>query len=190
MRDILKSIDDGTFVEPSKMTLDEYLNQWLKHCKGQIEQTSLDMYTSLCKNHIIPKLGKVRLQKVTPVMIQDFYADELENGRMNAKSEKKGLSPTTVKHIHTTLHTALEHAVNLGLLATNPCQRVKKPRRAKKETASWTPEEAWQFIQATESDKLHSLFVLVLGTGLRRGEVLGLKWDAVNLDNGTITVKT
>jgi|GEM_PF-360236 len=206
LREILTAIENGRFVERSRMTLGEYLESWLAGLEGRVEVTSRECYASLCRQHIIPKLGHVEIQKLTPIKIKNFYVEEQLNGRIGrrestgnngekpnseqAQAQSGRLSPTTVRHIHMTLNNALNEAVELGLIPDNPCKRVKPPRREKKEAVAWTPDEAVQFLRAIADDRLYALFALALGTGMRRGEILALKWENVDLDNGTVEIKS
>lgn len=187
LRDLLHSIDEGTFVEPAKMTVEQYLEQWLETHKTNVEPTTYDWYVLVCRKHIAPHLGRVQLQKLTPLAIQQFYASKLQEGRLDGKG--KTLSPNTVRHIHRVLHKALNAAVKLQLIPRNPCDAVEPPKPVKKEARYWTPEEAARFLEAIQEDRLYALFYVALGTGLRRGELLGLRWQDVDLNEGRLTVR-
>lgn len=187
LRDLLHSIDEGTFVEPAKMTVEQYLEQWLETHKANVEPTTHDWYALVCRKHIAPHLGRVQLQKLTPLAIQQFYASKLQEGRLDGKGVS--LSPNTVRHIHRVLHKALNAAVKLQLIPRNPCDAVEPPKAVKKEARYWTPEEAAQFLEAIQEDRLYALFYVALGTGLRRGELLGLRWQDVDLTEGRLTVR-
>lgn len=187
LRDLLHSIDEGTFVEPAKMTVEQYLEQWLETHKANVEPTTHDWYALVCRKHIAPHLGRMQLQKLTPLAIQQFYASKLQEGRLDGKG--KTLSPNTVRHIHRVLHKALNAAVKLQLIPRNPCDAVEPPKPVKKEARYWTPEEAARFLEAIQEDRLYALFYVALGTGLRRGELLGLRWQDVDLNEGRLTVR-
>lgn len=187
LRDLLHSIDEGIFIVPTKMTLEQYLEQWLGTHKANVEPTTHDWYTMVCRKHIAPHLGRVQLQKLTPLAVQQFYASKLQEGRLDGKGES--LSPNTVRHIHRVLHKALNAAVKLQLIPRNPCDAADPPKVVKKEARYWTPEEAAQFLEAIQEDRLYALFYVALGTGLRRGELLGLRWQDVDLNEGRLTVR-
>ena len=187
LRDLLHSIDEGTFVEPAKMTVEQCLEQWLETHKANVEPTTHDWYALVCRKHIAPHLGRMQLQKLTPLAIQQFYVSKLQEGRLDGKG--KALSPNTVRHIHRVLHKALNAAVKLQLIPRNPCDAVEPPKAVKKEARYWTPEEAAQFLEAIQEDRLYALFYVALGTGLRRGELLGLRWQDVDLNEGRLTVR-
>ncbi|HHV63187.1 MAG TPA: site-specific integrase [Firmicutes bacterium] len=187
LRDILRSIDEGTFSAPSKITLAEFLVQWLQIHKAQVATTTWEWYDMICHKHIIPELGHIPLQKLTPLAVQSFYAKKLDSKTLDGKGRQ--LSPSSVRHIHRVLHKALNHALKMQLISRNPCDAVEPPKPQKKEAKFWTPEEAGQFLEAIRDDRLYALFHLALGTGLRRGELLGLKWESIDFAKGTLTVK-
>ncbi len=187
LRDLLYSIDNGTFVQPTKMTVEQYLEQWLKMHKPNIEPTTHDWYVMVCRKHIAPHLGQIQLQKLTPLAIQKFYAHKLVAGRLDGKG--KALSPNTVRHIHSVLRKALNVAVKLQLIPRNPCDAVEPPKAVKKEASYWTPEEAAKFLKAIKGDRLYALFYTALATGLRRGELLGLQWKDIDFHNKSLTVR-
>ncbi|HHV62395.1 MAG TPA: site-specific integrase [Firmicutes bacterium] len=187
LRNLLHSIDEGTFVEPSKMTVRQFLEQWLTTHKPNVAPTTWTWYQLVCQKHIIPHLGDIPLQKLTPLAIQEFYIQKLETGRLDGKG--KTLSSNSVKHIHRILHKALETAVKLQIINRNPCDSVEPPKVVKKEARYWTPEEAAKFLEAIKDDRLYALFYLALGTGLRRGELLGLRWEDIDLAKGCLTVR-
>lgn len=186
LRDLLKKLDDGELREPTKMTVAEYLKSWLETHKNKIAETSLGWYTMICDLHIIPALGHVRLQELTPMMVQEFYNKKLGSPALNGRGT---LSASSVDHIHKVLHKALNQAVKLQLIASNPCDAAEPPKPKKKEVDFWTPEEAAKFLDAIQGDRLYALYYTALYTGMRRGEILGLKWEDVDLENGIITVR-
>jgi integrase len=187
LRNLLHSIDNGTFVQPTKMTVAQYLEQWLEMHKANVELTTHDWYAMVCRKHIAPHLGQIQLQALTPFAIQQFYSDKLKSGRLDGKGE--ALSPNTVRHIHSVLRKALNVAVKLQLIPRNPCNAVEQPRPVKKEASYWTPEEAAKFLEGIKGDRLYTLFYIALATGLRRGELLGLQWKDVDLNKRSLTVR-
>ncbi len=115
--------------------------------------------------HIVPSLGKIKVQALTPQHVQTLQVKKL----------KEGLSSTTVSAIHGVLHKALDDAVKTGLVARNVCDVVSPPRKKHKEIKPLTPEQACKLLQAAKRHPQEALFVLTLATGMRRGELLGLK---------------
>ncbi len=187
LRDLLHSLDDGTLVQPTKVSVAQYLEQWLANHKASVAFTTWEWYDMVCRKHIAPHLGHVPLQKLTPLAIQEFYTKKLQSGRLDGKGE--ALSSNSVRHIHRVFHKALDAAVKLQLIPRNPCDAVESPKVVRKEARYWTPDEAAQFLKAIQADRLYALFYVALGTGLRRGELLGLRWEDVDLTEGHLTVR-
>lgn len=171
-RDLETKRDMGALIGESKMTLDEYLKQWLKTQAHEVRLVTLDHYQRMIDHHIAPKLGHKPLSKLYPYEIQEFYVALMESG----------LGAGTVRNIHATLGKALKRAVRLRLLVSNPVRDVDPPSYKPSETQSLTPEEAARFLEAAKGDEHYLLFKLALHTGLRPEEYLGLKWQHVQLD--------
>lgn len=180
-------MDQNTFIEPSKITVAEYMHQWLDFHGQNLRAKTLERYKSLIELHIIPELGRNLLTKLAPVHLQNFYAKKIKGGRADGK--EGGLSAASVRYLHNILHEALANAVNLGLISNNPAEKVKPPRVQQQEIRPFTEGEVKTFLNVAKGTKFEALFVTALGTGLRRGELLGLHWDEVNLEQGTLTVK-
>jgi integrase len=136
-------------------------------------------YGDTIRLHIVPELGAVPLMRLTPERLQRLYAAKLA----------AGLSTTTVRGLAFLLHRALDQAVQWRKLARNPCDGTQPPRKNRPEMTTWTPDQARTFLAATVDDDLHALWRLALLTGLRRGELLALQWDAVDLDAGRLSVR-
>lgn len=186
LRDLAKQLDDGELREPTKMTVAEYLESWLETHKNKIAETSYDWYKMVCERHIIPVLGHIRLQQLTPLMVQEFYNKKLGSPALNGRGV---LSASSIDHIHKVLHRALNQAVKLHLIANNPCDAVEPPKPKKADIDFWTPDEVIRFLDAIRGDRLYALFYLALHTGMRRGEILGLMWEDMDLENGFISVR-
>jgi len=137
-----------------------------------------ERYEQLVRVHIVPALGRVQLQKLTAQQVQNFYT-----------KVGKQLSSTTVNTLHMMLHKALEDAVKWGLLARNVCDAVSAPQRAHYEIKPLTLEQAQLLLEAAKGDSLEALWVLALTTGIRRGEVLALKWQDINFEQSMLQVK-
>ncbi|BDG62318.1 site-specific integrase [Caldinitratiruptor microaerophilus] len=175
----LQKIREGTLVEPSRETLGQFLARWLETTVAhEVKATTLQNYQDIVRAYIAPHIGAVPLQKITPPQVQGLYHTLLGAGK----------SPRTVALVHAVLHKALRQAVEWGLLARNPIDAVKKPRVERKEAAALTPEQVAQFLEAARDDRLHALFTLAVYTGLRQGELFGLRWRDIDLEAGTVTV--
>ena len=162
-----------------KQTVKTYLDGWLEAIKGNVRPKTWINYDVYVRLHIIPKLGKTRVVKLIPQQLQSLYSAKLS----------EGLSPTTVFHIHATLHRALEQAVRWGVVARNVADLVDPPRRLHKEMTAWTPDQAKAFLAAADGDRLEGLYILAITTGLRQGELLGLRWEDIDLDGSTLHVR-
>jgi integrase len=177
---LLREMDLGTFVEPTGMTVNEYLDQWLQaSAKSRVRERTYTWYVELLKSYVRPALGAKKLSEVKPLDVQALYSS----------LQEKGLSAKTVRHAHTTLSTALTQAVRWRMLVQNPALMVKPPRQTRKEMQALSPEEAARFLVAASQDRWGVLFCLALTTGMRPEEYLGLQWKDVELDKGTVMVQ-
>lgn len=181
LREALSSIDEGTYVEPSKMTVGEWLDTWLNdYVEPSVKPYTLDSYRSSCKNHIKPALGAMKLTALSRQQIQHFYNSVL--------LKEKGLSPKTVKNIHGTLHEALEQAVIDGALHRNPADSCKLPKVHKKDIIPPEQDDIVKLLDAFQGNPYELIYEVTLFTGMRQGEVLGLTWDCINFEKNTIYI--
>lgn len=180
LRQALASVDAGAFVEPSKMTVSQWLEAWLKEYTGDVKPYTKRAYATNIKNHIIPALGALRLEKLTPLQVQKFYNECMR--------EPKSLKPKTVKNIHGVLHSALKQAVMNGMIRSNPTESCTIPRIERMEIKPFDDAAEKSFLKAIEGDKYERLFIVDLYTGMRKGEILGLRWSDIDFDQGTITI--
>ncbi|AKX94603.1 putative prophage phiRv2 integrase [Moorella thermoacetica] len=171
---------NGGFIEPSKITVEQWLNRWLTdYAKPHLRQSTWESYETVLRLHVIPTLGSIPLKKLQPADIQRLYASKLESG----------LSPTRVRYIHVVLHEAMSQARESGLLLQNPTEAAKPPRHPKKKVQPLNPEQVKRFLETAKQDPLYPAFLLALGTGLRRGEILGLRWQDLDLQKGILQVR-
>ena len=162
-----------------KLRLADYLEQWLKdYAYLNVSPSTADGYASIIHNHIIPSLGKSILTQLKPEKIQKYYSDKLNNGRCDGEG---GLNPMTVKHHHVCLHTALQNAVKLGLLIRNPADAVTPPHTRRTEMNIMNECDIHIFLEYAKSTQYYALFYTALFTGMRRSELLGLRWQDVDL---------
>ena len=182
MRAAQKAADDGTYFEPTRLTVREWLEKWLdEYVALSAKPLTLAAYRSSSNTHIIPALGKIPLKSLNPTQIQEFY---------NSLTREKGLSAKTVKNVHGILHEALDQAVKLRYIGLNASDACTLPRVEKKELQPLTEDEIAAFLrEIADGEPLKNLFTVALFTGMREGEVCGLSWDSVDFINGTITVK-
>jgi len=178
MQAALREKQQGTLVDASQQTVEQYLKHWLEHsAKDRIRPRTYERYEQYVRLHIIPALGRVKLQILSPQQIQGWKSKKL----------KEGLSPTTVNAMQMVLHKALSDAVKLGLLARNVCEMVSPPRKSRKEMQVLTADQARQLLDAATDHPDEALFALALATGMRRGELLGLKWQ--DISGGVLRVR-
>lgn len=187
---MLSRFETGTFVEPSKQTLGRHLTEWLVGLRASgLKHSTISGYEMLATKHVIPRLGATPLQKLTVGQLNALYADLLDHGRLNGKGKGGSLSPSTVKYVHATIRKALGDAVEAGVLARNVAERARPPRpEARTRPATWTAGELRAFLAHVAGDRLYALYHLAASTGLRRGEVLGLRWRDVDLDVGRVSI--
>jgi integrase len=170
----------GLVFDAGALTLAEYMDRWLNEsARNRLRPKTYKDYAGLTRVHIVPGLGRIKLKKLTPLHVQQFYGAKLESG----------LSKRTVEYLHAVLHAALKQAVRWELVPRNVTEAVDPPRPEKKERSTFTLEQARLFLQAARGDRFEALYVLVIQTGMRRGELLGLRWDDVDLEKGLLHVR-
>ncbi len=175
----LTEIERGTAVDGSKMTTGEYLTYWVDTvARHNVRATTYESYRWMIEKHIIPTLGSVPLQKLTAAQVQGFYSEELSGGA----------SPRLVHLCHLRLRQALTQAVKWTMVSRNVTDDVDAPTVRHKRGGTWTPLEARTFLTAALSDGYSPLWHLALATGMRRGELLGVRWQDVDEKRGTIAV--
>ena len=180
MRRAMTDADRSLVFEAGTLNLQDYLTRWLEDSvKDTVRRSTFAQYQSVVNCHIIPALGRLQLKAVTPAHARSLYREKLESG----------LSPRTVQYVHVTLHKALKQAVMDGLLPRNVADAVKAPQVHKKEVKPMSRAEVVALFSAASGDRLEALYVVAVHTGLRRGELLGLKWADVDLDTGTLSVQ-
>ena len=189
---LLEQINQGSYAEPSRMTLAEYLPQWLQAARLRgLRQTTLVGYEVMITRQLIPRIGALQLRELTPAHLNTLYLELLEGGRLQRPG---GLSPRTVRAAHTVLRRALADAVRQGLLTRNVADFADPPSaaaaraEARKSVKTWTTAQLRQFLERTRDNPLYSAFLLGAMTGMRRGEVLGLRWSDVDLDEKRLRI--
>jgi integrase len=167
--------------DAASLTLGEYLQRWLENtAKVKVRPTTYQRYEQLVRLHVIPHLGSVKLAKLEAMHLEQFYAD----------LTRAEAGTWTQKMAGTLLSNALRRAVKLKLIPTNPAADYdNKPRPAHREMRTLTPEQTRQFLQFAAEYRLKALFVLATATGMRQGELLGLKWEDIDFAGGKLTVR-
>lgn len=185
---ILHEMRTGTHTAPSRLTVGDFLLQWLRdYVATAVRPTTRQGYTMIVEQHLEPAFQNVLLSELAAPHIQSYYARALKSG---SKRRKSGLSPTTVLQHHRVLHQALGHAVRWKLLNRNPVEDVDPPRRAEAEYVVYTLEQTRSLLEHTADHPVLRLpVILFTATGMRRGEVLGLQWGDVDWDAKTLQVR-
>lgn len=176
----------GSYIQPSQITLGEYLLQWLKRrSNSNLTKKTASRYEEIITNNLIPNLGKIKLQKLEPGHIEAYYDKMYECGR---KDGRGGLSRQTVRHHHNLLHKALNDAVTKKLITFNPAAAVERPVPSPSERSILTEEEVAHLLLASKRTRLYLPILIAVTTGLRRGEIFALRWRDVDFDNMRLSV--
>jgi integrase len=184
---ILGQLDHGVYVEPSKLTVETYLKGWLEGMTGKVEPNTLENWGNYARAQVYPRIGHVRLHDLTAARLAAFYGELADRGRRDGKG---GLAPKTVKNIHGLLHRALADAVEQALVSRNEAalSSARPAKVPKVERRVWAPEVLRRFLEGMVTDRLAALWHLDCTTGLRRSELLGLPWSALDLDRSELAV--
>lgn len=182
MNALIYEIENGEYFEIEKSSLNDYLKNWLStYAKLNLAPKTYSSYKEIIDKYITPKLGMISLEKLKPLHIQNFYTCCL--------TEYK-LSGTTTLYCHRILHVALNQAIKWQLIKTNPCNMVNKPRKDRPEMNVLDTNEVDLLLNRIKDLSLYMPVLLAVTTGMRRGELCGLKWENVDLDNGILYVKS
>jgi len=184
----LSEIENGTAIDTSKMTTGEYLAHWLEtYAKTNTRPTTYASYEIYAKTHLIPALGAIPLQRLAPAHLHALYAEKLIGGRKDGKAG--GLSPRSVRYLHSIIREALQHAFQLNMVVRNVADAVQAPRVTRPPVKVWSAAEAGRFLAGAEGSAYAPVWRVLLTTGMRRGEVLGLRWQDCDLSRGIIAVR-
>ena len=183
LTEALARLREGTFVQPSPRMLRAFLvDEWLPAVRPpRVRPSTWASYRMAVERHLVPGLGGVVLQGLTPAHLTAFYRALLDGGRQDGRG---GLAPKTVRNVHGVLHAALRDAVRWGYLARNVADTADLPKGMTPEMRVWSPEQLRAFLAHVRTDELYAAWVLFATTGMRRGEVAGLRWTDVDLDAG------
>lgn len=171
LSELINQLDNGTYIKPKKTTLTEYLNMWLnEYAKNNLSPRGFERYAGIIRKHLIPDLGKVTLTQLKPEHLQKHYTTKLNDG----------LSARTVRYHHALIHVALQTAVKWGLVSRNVADAVDPPHIRRSEMQTWNENEVNQFLEGTNDSPYYSLFYTALFTGMRRSELLALRWQDID----------
>jgi len=171
LAELLHQIDTGTLAKPGKTTLTEYLDRWLAdYAKPNLSPRGFERYTGIIRQHLIPDMGGITLTQLKPEHLQKHYTAMLNNG----------LSAGTVRYHHAVIHKALQTALKWGLVARNVADGVDIPRTRRREMQTWDEGELSYFLEAAKKSQYYALFYTALYTGMRRSELLALRWQDID----------
>lgn len=176
---MMADIDQGSFVTPDRTPIADYLARWLAARRHELRPTTAANYAGVVRRYVVPAIGSVAMKDLKPSHIARLYADMRD----------RGLSARTVRTVHIVLHRALADAVRDGTLVRNVADAVRLPRVEAPEMKTWDAEQLNQFLTATRDHAMHAGFFTAAMTGLRRGELLGVRWADVDLDDATLAVR-
>jgi integrase len=177
--ELINKCESGGFIDAGKVTVREFFDRWLEATALTLRAVTVRRYQDLVRLHIAGVIGNTLLAKVTAADVQRLYV-----GRLAA-----GLSPTTVRYIHAVLHHALDDAVKWGLLFRNVTDAVEPPKKTRNEMQVWSAEHVGCVLRAAADDPLEALWRLAIYTGMRRGELLAVRWADLELDSGGLYVQ-
>jgi integrase len=174
----ISEVNNGLFCEDKGITVKQHIGNWLTTSKSSVRPKTWERYEQICRIHIVPEIGHLKLKSVTPMMVQDLYRRKLEI-----------LSPRTVVYVHVTLHKSLSQALKWNLIPKNVTELVDRPRIIKEEIKPLGADEVERLFETVADHPLEALYILAVTTGLRKGEILGLRWTDVDLDSKTLQVR-
>lgn len=171
LSELLSQLDNGIYIKPKKTTLAEYLELWLnEYAKNNLSPRGFERYSGIIRKHLIPDLGKVTLTQLKPEHLQKHYTAKLNDG----------LSARTVRYHHALIHVALQTAVKWGLVSRNIADAVDPPRIRRNEMQTWDQDDVNRFLEGVKDSPYYALFYTALFTGMRRSELLALRWQDVD----------
>lgn len=191
-----KAIDNSKqldFTKEGKYTVGQWMDEWFEaYAKVKVRPSSHQTYKGYIENHIKPNIGDIPIEKLTSLQLQKFYRRLLTEGRVpriESENQPKGLSAKTVRNINQVISSAMDVAVKHKLILSNPTDGCELPKVEHKEMHTIHAEQLGAFLQEAKESGVYELYYLDLATGLRRGELLGLKWEDVDLAHGVIQVR-
>ena len=180
-------------VKAQEYDLGQWMDVWFEnYAKIKVRPSSHQTYRGDIDNHIKPNIGNIPLNKVTTLDLQGLYRQLLKDGRVDrieAKRQPKGLSAKTVRNIHQVISSALNLAVEQKLISGNPADGCALPKAEHTEMKTLTAEQLLSFLREAKDSDVFEMYYVELATGLRRGELLGLKWEDIDFNQGILRVK-
>ena len=180
-------------LKAAQYTVGQWMDVWFEnYAKIKVRPSSHQTYRGYIDNHIKPNIGKIPLGKLTTLELQKLYKKLLSKGRVDrieAKGQPKGLSPKTVRNIHQVISSAMDFAKAQKLIAVNPTDGCALPKLEHREMKTLPVEQLASFLREAKESGVFEMYYIELATGLRRGELLGLKWEDLDLEQCTLRVQ-
>ena len=193
LADLIRKKHEGEPLVLAKGTLGQYLTErWLPVQESRLRRSTYDSYRRNIDLHVLPALGQRQLAKLSPGDLDLFYADLLAKGRRGKGTDRKGLAPKTVRNIHVMLNKALSDAQRKGLVVRNVAELADPPKlsaQRREEVKAWDADQLCTFLDAIAAQRFFPAFHLSAHTGMRRGEILGLRWGDLGLEAGRVSVR-
>jgi len=182
----VQEVNQGLVPRSGKLTVGEYPERWLTDYVRDLDVTTQSSYAFQVRRHIVPRLGRLRLDEIRPLDVQSFLTRQRDRGRLDGRG---GLSPRTVRYQYRLLSMALDRAVKLQLIPRNPAEPVDPPRQKRQRPPrTWKIEHIQAFFGGIDDDRHWAFYWLAMTTGLRQSELIGLTWDGVDLEERRVTV--
>jgi integrase len=179
LKETIAQVDSGLTIEGAKVTLGEYLEKWLETVSPRLRPKSIKLYANAIRRHITPHIGAIKLKDLRPDHIQSLYSSR----------QAAGAGAQTIHIVHAVLHRSLAQALRWGLVTRNPADAVDKPKLVREEMRVLTPEQVRVLLEAAQGDRLGALYYLAVTTGLREGELLGLRWSDLDWKTGKLQIQ-
>ncbi|HLI07066.1 MAG TPA: tyrosine-type recombinase/integrase [Ktedonobacteraceae bacterium] len=180
LNEAIQEQKQGILATGPQQTMEQYLTRWLEEVhRPTIRESTYLNYRRFLDNHILPALGHIYLNKLTPQLVQSFYTQKLQ----------EGLAPGSVRDMHMVLHKALENAVRWRLVGRNPCDDVSPPQSVQHIAQPLTQKQAIRLLEAAREHRLGALLTVALATGMRRGELLGLQWQDIDFEDRSLQIR-
>lgn len=188
---LINSAHQGDYIDPTKVTVSEFFERWLRDWAAiNVGAKTQERYRELTSGHVQPHVGAMPIQRLQAVHLAELYAKLLREGnRQRGKPTNPGLAPRTVGHVHRLMHKALKVAVEWGVIQRNAAEVARPPKLERTEIEILSVEQARTLLEKLKGHQLYPIVVLGLATGMRRGELLALRWKDVDLDGGKLRVE-
>ncbi|SFA83026.1 Site-specific recombinase XerD [Lentibacillus halodurans] len=180
MTEMLHELNSGTYVEPKKITMNEFLSEWLKNKQLTVGENTYLKYSRTVNSHVIPYIGEIMLPDLSAMHVQQLY---------HTLSQEKGLSNDNIRNVHKFLSQALKQGVKFEYIPKNVTEFIELPKVQKKEVEVWDLDEVQHFLEVTKTNRYYIVYQIAINTGMRQSEILGLRWKDIDFDRGVLNVR-